>query len=1093
MVKIRLFMALGLVSACLFGSTHSASAQGITSGSVAGVVTDSSGAPIEAAQVQVTNRQTGVTQRGQTREGGRYSIAGLEPGGPYTVVARRIGFAPSTHENVRVPLGNAARVDFALTRQAAVLTGVRVQASASSSVIAPTRTGASTTISDSALRNLPTLSRNFTDFVTLVPQVTQTSSAGASSGGGVNIRQNSIQIDGAQAGDLFGLGTTGQPGSQANAKSIPLDAVKEYQVLLSPFDVRQGNFGGILINAVTKSGTNDFHGSAYGYTRNQQLTRSEPYLTDFLQQQYGFSLGGPIIKNHLFFFVNPEFQRFRTPTNGPFIGSADAPVNQPTIDRFNSILANQYGFTQGGTGAQVLRENPTTNVFARLDAYLPGSTRLVLRHNYAYAENTSFGRGLATSATPNFGLTSNSYLFTTKTHSSVAEFLSNFTNGVFNELLFNYSTTSDYRTVPALFPQVTVNGVPRSDGNNGTVNFIAGTESSSQGNSLDQRTFEVTENLTIPIGAHKLTVGTKNLFYRSVNLFGQNSRGSWTFANLDSLAKGVASRYQVSAPASTDPNNGIATIPANLYAFYAQDVWQATGNFNVTLGARLDIPHFTDRPPFNPSVFSAYGRSTSDVPTRRSFSPRIGFNWDITGDQRNQLRGGIGYFSGTPPFVYLSNAFGNSGLSGYASLTCSGSTSGTTSQLAPAFNQANIANPPTQCAPSGTKPGATVALGSAINTIDPHFRFPQYQKISAAYDHRFANGLLSTVEGLYTHAIANPFYTNIALAGPQGVDRNGRILYGNLIATGGTPTTLGPRTQVLEVTDVSGDYTYSVTGTVQKTFGERFDGSLSYTFSQARDVGTVTSSTAGSNYRYGRDVAGYLENRSLTRSKNDQPHRIIGYGTYRLPTKTDISVIYTGNSGAPYDYVYGAGSGTGSGDANADGNSQNDLVYVPRDVRDPKEILFTGYNDPTKAQSVLNQQVALDRFINSVQCLRDHRGQLLSRNACRNPWENDIDLSIAQSLEAFHAQNITLRLDIFNFGNLLNPKWGRQFFSDQNSTCGANCSATVLVTQSANKVQSPTNPSPTQGVYTFDANLRQFNALNAESNYRMQLSLRYSF
>ncbi len=299
---------------------------------------------------------------------------------------------------------------------------------------------------------------------------------------------------------------------------------------------------------------------------------------------------------------------------------------------------------------------------------------------------------------------------------------------------------------------------------------------------------------------------------------------------------------------------------------------------------------------------------------------------------------------------------------------------------------------------------------------------------------------------------------------------------------------------MLDLTNTHGDYTWSLTGTVQKSFTDRFEGSLAYSYSQARDVASITSSTAGSNYRYQRDVTGSLADMSLTRAKNEQPHHIVATGTYSLPTRTNISFIYQGSSGSPFDYVYGSGSGSGAGDANADGNSQNDLVYVPKDVRDPNEILFTGYNDATKANSVAAQQAGLDKFINSVPCLAKNRGKLLSRNLCHNPWNNEVDISVAQSLEAFHAQNATLRLDIINFGNLLNPKWGRQQFSDQNATCGSICSATILLSQTANKLGTVTNGvSSTQGVYTFDTTLRPFSAQNASSNYRMQVSLRYSF
>jgi hypothetical protein len=1085
MLNGRWFTALGLATVCLFGGTRLVSAQSVTSGSISGTVTDETGAPVEAAQVQVRDNATGVVTRGTTREGGRYIIQGLEVGGPYTVTVRRIGFTPVAKEGLRVSLGQSTRADFQVVRQAAALSAVAITGAASSAVISPTKTGAASTISDSALRRLPTLNRNFTDFVQLVPQVS--TNTGSLSGGGVNIRQNGIQIDGASTQDMFGLGTTGQPGASAGAKSIPLDAVKEYQVLLAPYDVRQGNFGGVLINAVTKSGTNEFHGSAYGYTRNQSFTRSQPYLTDFSKQQYGFSFGGPIVRDRIFFFVNPEWQRQQAPTSGPFIGSSDNPVADSSIARFTNILANQYGLANPGSGARVLQQSPNTNVFARVDAYLPFGTRLVLRHNYASADQTSFSRSQPNSTAPRFPLTSNMYQYSNKSNSSVAEFLSNFSNGVFNELLLNYTKIQDFRTVPVQFPQVTVRGVPRSDGQTGSVTLIAGTEASSQGNSLDQTTFEITENLTIPVGAHRITLGTRNQFYHPINLFGQSSLGSWSFTNLDSLAKGVASGDTVGVPLASDPNHGKVNFHARQYSVYVQDQWLATDRLTLTGGIRLEIPRFEDAPPFNQAIFDAYGRSTSSVPSRRTISPRLAFNWDVTGDQRNQLRGGIGYFTGSPPYVYLSNAFQNSGLSGYATLVCGGGSNATVSFAPQPFTPANIATPPTTCAPSGGKPGATAALSSTINTIDPAFRYPQYQKISAGFDHRFANGLFGTIEGLYTHSLSNPFYQNLALVGPNGsTDSHGRILYGTFTSSRANPNTKGPTQQVLDVTSSSGDYTYSLTGQLQKNFYDNFEGSLSYTYSQARDVATITSSTANSNYRYQRDVSGNVNDRSLTRSKNDQPHRIIATGTYRAPTKTDISFVYTGSSGSPYDYVYG------NGDANADGQTQNDLVYVPKDVRDPNEILFTGYNDPTKANSVAAQQAALDKFINGVPCLRESRGRILSRNACRSPWINEIDVSVAQSLTAFNAQNLQLRLDVINFGNLLNNKWGRQAFVS--SGAGPLSSATNLLTQSGNKVGTVANGiDSTQGIYTFDVAAARYNANNVASNYSMQLSLRYSF
>ena len=1107
MLKLRSLIGGIAVLALLVFPTVVVHAQGVTTGALVGTITDNTGAPVEAAQVQVRNASTGYNVGAVTRSTGTYIIQGIEPNQNYRITIRRIGYAPTTRDGITISLGQARREDFKLVREVAMLGEVSVTASATDAVINASKTGTSTSISDSALRRLPTINRNFVDFVQLVPQVSTTT--GFLSGGGVNLRQNSIQIDGAQSSDLFGLGTTGQPGASAGAKSIPLDAVKEYQVLLSPFDVRQGSFGGLLINAVTKSGTNDWHGTVYGDSRSQSLARSQPYLNAYKSQHVSASLGGPIVKDKLFLFASGELQKLDQPAGGSYLGAPDQYVTQSTIDAVNAAAA-RYGLTDGGTGEQIFKKNPNRNAFVRMDAYLPLSTRLVLRHNYASADNSVFGRGLATAATPNFNLTSNRYELSNTSRSSVAELLTNMSSGIYNEFLANYSTIKDFRTVPQKFPQLTVRGIARSDDATKTTNFVLGTENSSQANSLDQRTMEFTDNLTIPLSSHAITIGGKALYYKSINLFAQNSFGNWTFASLDALNSGVATQYIISAPAPTDPYNGLATIKAATYSGYIEDAWQATPTLSLTFGVRMDKPVFDNVPPLNPEVLADYNRETSSVPHTAQYSPRFGFNWDVTGDQKNQLRGGVGSFSGPTPFVYLSNAFGNSGLSGYSSITCNGATltntSGTSTGV-PAFNAANASNPPLQCL-DGTRPNGTIAPGAAIsgpaaganvNTIDPNFKNPKYLKATGGYDHRFANGIVGTIEGLYSRSQNNAFYRNLALpANPVGQDIHGRQLYGILTPTGATPATSGPRTAVLDVTNASGDYTWSATAQVQKSFTDNFDGSLAYTHQVSRDVVSVTSSTAGSNFRYQRDVSGRLDDLSLGKSKYDQPHRIIATGSYRFPTFTDVSVIYTGNSGAPYDYVYGASVGT-TGDLNGDGQSQNDLMYVPRNALDQTEILFAGYNGNTAARTTAATQAqAFESFINTTPCLAEARGTILTRNACRNPWVNEFDLSVAQSLGKLGGrafENLQVRLDIVNLGNLLNKDWGKQAFSDQGNTCGQICSATIALVHMGNALPSgvTTNSPLAQGIYTFNTGYQAYNADNASSNYRMQLSMRYSF
>ena len=535
---------------------------------------------------------------------------------------------------------------------------------------------------------------------------------------------------------------------------------------------------------------------------------------------------------------------------------------------------------------------------------------------------------------------------------------------------------------------------------------------------------------------------------------------------------------------------------------------------SLSLGVRLDKPFFDNVPPYNPSVDTVYGRRTDVVPGNTQVSPRFGFNWDVTGDKRNQLRGGVGSFSGPTPFVYVSNVYGNSGLSGFSSITCTGAAvtnNTTTSLLVPAFNPAAVASPPLACAsglrPNGsTAPGAAIsgpAASAAVNTIDPDFKNPKYLKATVGFDHRFDNGFVATFEGLYTRSQNNAFYVNRALnTTVEQYGLNGRRLYGIITASGATPTTIGTRQQVLDVSNASGDYTFNLTAQVQKSFTSNFDMSAAYTYQQSRDVVSTTSSTAGSNYRYQRDVSGDILAKNLSVSKYDQPHRIVATGSYRFKTYTDVAFLYTGNSGAPFDFVYGSNGGT-TGDLNGDGQSQNDLMYVPRNATDPNEILFTNYNstNATLQAAAVASAAAFEQFISDNDCLDSQRGTIMTRNSCRNPWTNRLDVSLSQSLGKFGGEwfkNVQLRLDVINFTNLLNKNWGEQAFSNQNSTCGQICSATVALVHTGNQLPTglpagTTNSPNARGLFTFSPAYKIYNSDNASSNYRMQVSARYSF
>ncbi|MCC6774222.1 MAG: TonB-dependent receptor, partial [Gemmatimonadaceae bacterium] len=724
----------------------------VTTGAIGGRVRDEAGAGLEGVQVVVRSSLTGATRTGMTNVSGNYTILGLEVGAGYDVTARKIGFEPVTKRDQNVTIGQTTRVDFQMSARVTVLSQ-QVIVSEIDPVITATRTGTGTTVSDSAIQRLPTLGRNFTDLVALTPQVS-TSGPGLS-GGGTNNRYNNIQIDGATESDLFGLGSTGQPGGQARGKSIGLESVKQYQVLLSPFDVRYGNFAGALINAVTKSGTNTLSGSAYAYYRDQSMTRSQPYLADFEQTQYGFSLGGPIIKDKVHFFVNPELQEQSTPAAGPYIGLAGANVpSQTEVDSYNAVLTS-LGLPTS-TGGTRVNENPLKNIFVRFDIQdLPFNSSLVLRYNYGEASDDNFSRSFTSST---FALLNNGYAFTSRKGATVAQLRSVFDNGWFNEFYAGLTTIRDRRSPYA-------SGVPQIFTDMGVYNIQSGSERFSQGNELDQDILELTNNLVIPKGDHRITVGATYSRYKARNLFAQSIFGVWSFNSLTDFQNGAANQYIVGVPIDGDAN---VRFTSSIAGVYVQDEWAVTPRLNVTAGIRYDVPSFADTPPTNPVVLADFGRNTADVPSGNgTISPRVGFNYDLTGDQRNQLRGGVGLFAGRPAYVWLSNAFQNSGMGGNPLLTCNAA-------VAPTLNATTAATPPTQCTN-----GATPALGAEINLLSPDLKFPQNLRASFGYDRDLGNGLIATFEAMYTQGVNTLFYQNIALADPLGFDAHGRVMYGN--------------------------------------------------------------------------------------------------------------------------------------------------------------------------------------------------------------------------------------------------------------------------------------------------------------------------
>jgi hypothetical protein len=1089
----RLSGTLILTAALTLARPTASAAQGITTGAIGGNVTNEQGQPLANAQIHISNPATGFQTTVNSRENGRYFAQGLEVGGGYRVTVRRIGMAQQTKPDVYVSLSQTTRVDFTLRTQPVQLGGVIIEATRTE-VFAPSNTGTKSVVSDTAIQRLPTSTRNLTDFIKLTPQVSQ--SGPGYSGGGMSNRMNNVQIDGSSERDVFGLGSTGTPGAEVNAKGISIDAVKEYQVLLAPFDVRQGNFGGLLLNAVTKSGTNEMSGSAFYYFRNERYGADTNVLrgTKFDRAQWGFTVGGPIIRDRLHYFVAPEFTAENTPVGGPYFGqptgqtqkfafepfgaNPTTAASDSTLTRFDTAMARIAPTSNLGNAAYANIPNPLSNFFGRLDYQISDVHRLVFHYNYSRGERL---RQQNNRGTTTVVYASNFHNFVNVKNAPVLQFFSNFKNGSFNELFVGYNNWYNRRTPLSNFPQITINNIGSANGN---ARIIAGADQFSQGNELDTKSWEFTDNYTKPFGAHTLTFGTRNEYVWLRNLFTQSSYGVWSFRNLDSLSAGNANSFRKAIILSQGGNVYFSAVQS---AWYAQDQWQVNPNLAITIGLRTDVSKFLKDVPYNIAIDSAYGRRTDNVPKSAvQFSPRLGFNWDVTGTLTDQVRGGIGMFVGTPPYVWLENAYVNSG-SVITFLNCN--TAGSTAQ-APAFNA--TASAINAC--RGTAPLPPIG---DVNFMSKDLKFPQPLRATLAYDRRLPGDLIATLEGMYSKTLNQLFFKSLNVQAPQAfTGQGGRTVYVTGVNPGNGADTLLPPPAVIanggtsrfstsiDLQNQSKDFSYNLTAQLRKRYSNNWEGMIAYTYSRARDVQSFTSSTAISNWQFGRTLFGRQEDPYTSISLFDQPHKLMAVGTYTLKwakTSTDVSAFYQGVSGSPHDYIYG-GSG-GAGDLNGDGVQGNDLIYVPKNALDVTEIQFRTSGTRTPVQQALD----FENFIDNSKCLSKYRGQILPRNSCRLPFQNTVDVALRQRLPTFRGQQVALTLDIFNFGNLVNKNWGK--FQSTPLSGNSNVPLVTHVGYSTNRAQTAvpivTFTPPAGGEYSVGTSATQF--------WRTQLALRYSF
>lgn len=1064
MSKVKQLMSLFLFLVALF-SYQSIFAQ-TTSSAINGTVVDQNGAALPGANIIAVHVPSGTQYGTTSRMDGKYNLVGLRTGGPYKVTVSFVGYTTQVEEGFNLALGQNLMLNFKLPEEAVQLSGVTVTGERGS-IISQARTGASQNVSLKQIEEIPTISRSFSSFAKLSPLFSGLNLQAA----GRTSRFNNIQIDGAQYNDLFGLGSSGSPGGTAGTNPISLDAIREFQVVVAPYDVRYGGFTGGGINAITRSGANNFSGSAFFYGRNQNLigqrnanTGQDQKVASFTNYQYGFRLGGPIMKDKLFFFVNGELTTYTTPQYNTSLqtgfGSNTPAQLQALVDQFKNLLITK-GMTTPGSYDVFNSEQPSSKILVRFDYNLSENNQLSLTNNYVHA----YKDNLAGRYSNAMSFDSYNYRMNSNTNSTVLKLNSRFSNSVSNELILGYTTIRDHRTnTGALTPLVTVT--------QSGFTMTAGFDQYSGANQLDQDIIEATDNLSYFAGNHTITVGTHNEFFKFRNLFIRNFLGYYQYNSLTDFQNDKVATYYHDYSRTSDPQPS-AQFNVAQFGFYVQDEWTVLPQFKLTYGLRVDIPTFPTPPAANDSV-SKYlaGYSTNNAPSGNIlWSPRVGFNWDVSGDRSTQVRGGVGIFTGRPAYVWISNQYGNTGL-----MTAEVSAFGKTLPFRPDPNNQYM-------------PGDNAALGtpsnkSEIDISDPNLKMPQLLRFNVGVDQELPEGFVGTAEVLYSQAIndflykklnLNPVVGRVAGLG-SGVD--GRPIYG------GTNSYNNNFNDIMYLANTSDGYQYNLVLQVQRNVARGFSVNAGYTYGRAFDRNSVTSSQAQSQMRYS-GVSGDPNNPALSTSDWEIRNRLFASVTYTWEffknAPTSITLFYNGQTGSPFSFI---AKGTASNNLNMDGFDGNDLFYIPRNS---SEILLGSISNGQFVPSIKSGQTYadLDAFIQNNDYLSQNRGKISERNGAAAPWRDYLDLHISQEIpDLWGLGAFQVTLDIQNLLNLLNPSWG-QVYDVSTDTYN-------IVTFQGFITYNGKKNTP---VYSFSkpANNLPWSYSDLASRWQMQLGVRYSF
>lgn len=1019
----------------------------ITTSAFSGTVKGGTDEALVGATIVATHLPSGTKYSTVTRDGGRFAIANMRVGGPYLIEISYVGHDPEKLENIYLLLAETFVYNSVLKKTTTTLENVVLTTGRRNAVFNANRTGSLTQIGIRQITNSPTISRSINDLTRATPQ-----SNGPSVGGG-NYRQNNFTIDGADFNNSFGIGNN----LPANGAPISLDALDEISVNITPFDVRQSGFIGSAINAVTRSGTNTFSGSVYKYWRSEKQRGDKVGKVTFARpveefEQYGVRLGGPIIKNKLFFFFNYETEKQPKAIQTRFAATASAPygssenIARPTADSLNYIsqyLLDTYGYITGPY------DNYTPNIerkkyMARIDWNINSKHKFNARYSQVEggepnppSSSTSgagftFPSGLGRTNNNNLWYQNSNYFQGANFYSFAVELNSTF-GRVANTLRGTYTFQNDSRSSTSqTFPLVDILSSTAVAAPAPYVTF--GYEPFSFGNLRKVKMYSILDNVYWTVNKHSWTAGAQVDLSETINGFQRFATSYYVFNTWNDFVTGQKPRdFAYTYSLSKDFAPAFSAFKFLQISAYIQDEISINRQFRLTLGLRADRASYPDVPqvithPLVANLTFADGRkmNTGNLPsTRIMWSPRLGFNWDIYGDRSLQFRGGTGIFTGKIPFVWIVSQSGDNGML----------------QITQSFNgQANTPGPfnpdPRAYYPSSVPVAGTVVPGS-ITALDGEFKNPQSWKSSIAMDTRLPWGIIASVEAIFNKDIHTAFFENVNLVTPSPLNTAGypdnRAIYPssntqkyiNPLTPAGIPSPTGTSAfNAMTIKNGSRGYYFSLTAKFEKPFSKGFTASVAYTKTMAGSLSDgsgdqplsawqITPTVNGSNY----PVLGYPD--------YILPDRVVAFVSYRKEylkhLATTINLFYNGSSQGRTSYVYGA-------DFNRDGVSNNDLIYIPKDARNTSEIQFASQTLNGVTYTAAQQGELFEAYIQQDKYLRSRRGQYAERNGVLFPWRNQVDMKLMQDLfvNVGRSKNtVQFTLDIFNLGNLFDPTWGK--------------------------------------------------------------------